>query len=179
MNEKQEDNKKSANQAPLENIILSLASLSISSFLTLLTTIPTTSACIDAYIFKIEDPKSLIKCTTYPTSVFNMSTLNLRPVSSSASLISKPIPSPSLLKPWDFSYNSSPDRKDRNLLIMFHGLGRCKVSREHYRDSQKYMLNNSKLIVRLLGDNKASFFNLAKQLNLPSTAVLSLTALDP
>ncbi|KIR54686.1 hypothetical protein I315_02567 [Cryptococcus gattii Ru294] len=84
-----------------------------------------------------------------------MSTLNLRSVSSSASPTSKPIPSPSLLKPWDFSYASSPDGKDRNLLIMFHGLGRS------------------------LGDNKMSFFNLAKQLNLPSTAIISLAALDP
>ncbi|WWD19227.1 hypothetical protein CI109_103685 [Kwoniella shandongensis] len=81
-----------------------------------------------------------------------MSTLNLRPVaSSSSSSTSKPIPSPSLLKPWDFSYSPSPDGKDVNLMIMFHGLG----------------------------DTKAPFFNLAKQLNLPSTAILSLSAPDP
>lgn len=52
-------------------------------------------------------------------------------------------------------------------------------NRKHSRGSRKYMLNDSGLIVRFLGDNKMSFFNLAKQLNLPSTAVLSLTALDP
>ncbi|KAK8854632.1 hypothetical protein IAR55_003371 [Kwoniella newhampshirensis] len=83
-----------------------------------------------------------------------MSTLNLRPVdtsSSSSSSKTKAIPSPSSLKPWDCSYASSPDGKDVNLLIMLHGLG----------------------------DTKTSFFNLAKQLNLPSTAVLSLSAPDP
>lgn len=52
-------------------------------------------------------------------------------------------------------------------------------NRKHRRGSRKCMLNDSGLIVRFLGDNKMSFFNLAKQLNLPSTAILSLTALDP
>ncbi|WVW85426.1 hypothetical protein I302_107464 [Kwoniella bestiolae CBS 10118] len=83
-----------------------------------------------------------------------MTSLNLRPVpssSSSSSSSSKPIPSPSLLKPWDFSYHPSPDGCDKNLLIMLHGLG----------------------------DSKAPFFDLGKQLNLPSTAVLSLSAPDP
>ncbi|WVQ79737.1 hypothetical protein IAT38_001837 [Cryptococcus sp. DSM 104549] len=81
-----------------------------------------------------------------------MTSLNLRPVASSSTFqLSKPHPAPSLLKPWDFSYMPSPDGKDRNLLVMFHGLG----------------------------DTKAAFMNLAKQLNIPATAVLSLTAPDP
>ncbi|ODO11101.1 hypothetical protein I350_01703 [Cryptococcus amylolentus CBS 6273] len=79
-----------------------------------------------------------------------MSNLNLRPVQASSSS-PRPFLTPSVLKPWDFTYQSSPDGKDRNLLIMFHGLG----------------------------DTKTPFFNLAKQLNLPSTAVLSLSAPDP
>ncbi|WWC63491.1 uncharacterized protein I303_106094 [Kwoniella dejecticola CBS 10117] len=86
-----------------------------------------------------------------------MASLNLRPIdpSSSSSRKSKAkakaIPSASTLKPWDFSYSPSADGYDKNLLIMFHGLG----------------------------DSKIPFFNLAKQLNLPSTAVLSLSAPDP
>ncbi|WRT68587.1 uncharacterized protein IL334_005565 [Kwoniella shivajii] len=86
-----------------------------------------------------------------------MTSLNLRPVASSSSASSssasssKPIPSPASLKPWDFAYSSSSDGCDTNLLIMFHGLG----------------------------DSKTPFFNLAKQLNLPSTAILSLSAIDP
>jgi hypothetical protein len=53
-----------------------------------------------------------------------MSDLNLRPVSSStAASGSKTIPTSSILKPWQFEYASSPDGKDLNLLIMFHGLG--------------------------------------------------------
>jgi hypothetical protein len=55
-----------------------------------------------------------------------MPDLNLRPVQSSqtsSASSSKPIPAPSILKPWQFSYASSPDGKDLNLLIMFHGLG--------------------------------------------------------
>ncbi|KAK1927291.1 hypothetical protein DB88DRAFT_543735 [Papiliotrema laurentii] len=83
-----------------------------------------------------------------------MPDLNLRPVQSSqtsSASSSKPIPAPSILKPWQFSYASSPDGKDLNLLIMFHGLG----------------------------DTKEPFANLGRQLNLPSTAVLSLQAPDP
>ncbi|WWC90543.1 uncharacterized protein L201_005479 [Kwoniella dendrophila CBS 6074] len=83
-----------------------------------------------------------------------MTSINLRPVqstSSSSSSSSKPIPSPGSLKPWDFSYSPSSDGNDINLLIMFHGLG----------------------------DSKTPFFGLAKQLNLPSTAILSLSAPDP
>ncbi|KAK6910846.1 hypothetical protein I204_03121 [Kwoniella mangroviensis CBS 8886] len=81
-----------------------------------------------------------------------MTSLNIRPVpSSSTSSSSKPIPPPSLLKPWDFSYSPSSDGCDKNLLIMFHGLG----------------------------DSKIPFFNLGKQLSLPSTAILSLSAPDP
>ncbi|WVN86233.1 uncharacterized protein L203_101394 [Cryptococcus depauperatus CBS 7841] len=78
-----------------------------------------------------------------------MSTLDLRPISSSSAFV-KPAPTVSLLKPWDFSYSPSPDGKDINLLVMCHGLG----------------------------DNKVSFMRLAKQINLPSTAVLSLSAPD-
>lgn len=52
MAEKQEDDKKSANQAPLENNMSSLASLSISSFLASLCTISTKSACIDTCVSK-------------------------------------------------------------------------------------------------------------------------------
>ncbi|WWC71392.1 uncharacterized protein I206_105347 [Kwoniella pini CBS 10737] len=83
-----------------------------------------------------------------------MTSLNLRPIASSSSSSKsnqKPIPSPSSLAPWDFSYSPSPDGHDKNLLIMFHGLG----------------------------DSKIPFFNLGKQLNLPSTAILSLSAPDP
>ncbi|WVF67496.1 hypothetical protein IAT40_002252 [Kwoniella sp. CBS 6097] len=81
-----------------------------------------------------------------------MTSLNLKPVSSSGSQHKpKPHPTSSALKPWDFSYASSIDGSDKNLLIMFHGLG----------------------------DSKTPFFGLGKQLNLPSTAVLSLSAPDP
>ncbi|WVR09452.1 hypothetical protein IAU60_006519 [Kwoniella sp. DSM 27419] len=80
-----------------------------------------------------------------------MTSLNLRPVPSSSSSTSKPQPTTSLLKPWDFAYAPSPNGADQNLLIMFHGLG----------------------------DSKTPFFGLGKQLNLPSTAVLSLSAPDP
>ncbi|ORY35700.1 hypothetical protein BCR39DRAFT_511584 [Naematelia encephala] len=83
-----------------------------------------------------------------------MTELNLRPVassSSSTSSSSKPIPTSSLLKPWDFTYSPSQTGKDLNLLIMFHGLG----------------------------DTKLPFSNLGRQLNLPHTAVLSLQAPNP
>ncbi|WVQ95130.1 hypothetical protein IAU59_002224 [Kwoniella sp. CBS 9459] len=83
-----------------------------------------------------------------------MTSLNLKPVSASSSSSKstpKPHPTGSLLKPWDFSYAPSNDGSDKNLLIMFHGLG----------------------------DSKTPFFGLGKQLNLPSTAVLSLSAPDP
>ena len=53
-----------------------------------------------------------------------MSNLTLRPVpSSSAATGAKAIPTSSILKPWQFEYAPSPDGKDLNLLIMFHGLG--------------------------------------------------------
>lgn len=51
-----------------------------------------------------------------------MSDLNLRPVASSSSG-PKPVPSAGSLKPWQFEYIPSPDKKDLNLVIMFHGLG--------------------------------------------------------
>jgi len=51
-----------------------------------------------------------------------MSDLNLRPVASSSSG-PKPVPSASHLTPWQFEYMPSPDKKDLNLVIMFHGLG--------------------------------------------------------
>lgn len=52
------------------------------------------------------------------------------------------------LAPWAFDYAPSKDGHDANLLIMFHGLG----------------------------DTKAAFAGLGRQLNLPATAVLSLQA---
>jgi hypothetical protein len=53
-----------------------------------------------------------------------MQDLNLRPVaSSSKSTSAKPIPTRASLDPWDFNYIPSPDGKDANLMIMFHGLG--------------------------------------------------------
>lgn len=55
-----------------------------------------------------------------------MSELNLKPVENEASS-SKPTPTPSVLKPWEFEYTPSKDGKDLNLLIMFHGLGKSKV----------------------------------------------------
>jgi hypothetical protein len=52
-----------------------------------------------------------------------MADLNLKPVTTSSGSDPKPIPTTSLLKPWQFEYIPSPDNKDVNLLIMFHGLG--------------------------------------------------------
>jgi len=69
-------------------------------------------------------------------------------VSGASSSRTKPVPSSSVLKPWDFDYAPSPDGKDANLLIMFHGMG----------------------------DTKTAFAGLGRQLNLPSTAILSLQA---
>ncbi|TXT15878.1 hypothetical protein VHUM_00381 [Vanrija humicola] len=63
----------------------------------------------------------------------------------------KPAPTRAALKPWDFEYVPAKDGKDANLLIMFHGLG----------------------------DTKAPFAGLARQMSLPSTAVLSLQAPNP
>jgi len=51
-----------------------------------------------------------------------MSEINLKPVQAEAST-SKSQLTKSLLKPWEFDYSPSPDGKDLNLLIMFHGLG--------------------------------------------------------
>lgn len=125
MAEKQEDDKKSANQAPLESNMSSLASLSISLVVLSISMHNINQVSLYPHLyFQKSELRSIINSSTYSTSIYNMSTLNLRSVSSSASPTSKPIPSPSLLKPWDFSYASSPDGKDRNLLIMFHGLGR-------------------------------------------------------
>ncbi|KAL7422490.1 hypothetical protein Q5752_003138 [Cryptotrichosporon argae] len=76
--------------------------------------------------------------------------LALRPVAAH-SPGPRPAPTPSLLRPWVFDYRPSRDGHDLNLLIMFHGLG----------------------------DTKAPFAQLGANLNLPSTAVLSLQAPDP
>lgn len=76
--------------------------------------------------------------------------LTLKPATSSPAT-PKPVPTRAALKPWDFEYIPAKDGKDANLLIMFHGLG----------------------------DTKAAFAGLAKQLSLPSTAVISLQAPNP
>lgn len=63
------------------------------------------------------------KATTLRLPSFSvMSEIKLKPVEAEASS-SKPQPTKSLLKPWEFDYSPSPDGKDLNLLIMFHGLG--------------------------------------------------------
>ena len=51
------------------------------------------------------------------------SELNLKPVKNEASG-SRPHPTISVLRPWEFEYTPSKDGKDLNLLIMFHGLGK-------------------------------------------------------
>jgi hypothetical protein len=57
------------------------------------------------------------------TSIIMSSELNLKPVKNGASG-SRPQPTASILKPWEFDYAPSKDGKDLNLLIMFHGLGK-------------------------------------------------------
>jgi len=57
------------------------------------------------------------------TSTTMSSELNLKPVKNEA-LGSRPQPTASILKPWEFHYTPSKDGKDLNLLIMFHGLGK-------------------------------------------------------
>ena len=57
------------------------------------------------------------------TSITMSSELNLKPVKNEASG-SRPQPTASILKPWEFNYTPSKDGKDLNLLIMFHGLGK-------------------------------------------------------
>lgn len=49
--------------------------------------------------------------------------LNLHPATPSRSIGKRPAPKAADLAPWTFQYASSPDGKDINLLIMFHGLG--------------------------------------------------------
>ncbi|KAK4683598.1 hypothetical protein P7C73_g6640, partial [Tremellales sp. Uapishka_1] len=56
--------------------------------------------------------------------------------SSTSATSSKPIPTASILSPWDFSYQPSPDGKDLNLLIMFHGLAAILQPRETTFPSQ-------------------------------------------
>jgi hypothetical protein len=63
----------------------------------------------------------LMSNTTKSTTM--SSELNLKPVNGEASS-SKPHPTASILKPWEFLYTPSKDGKDLNLLIMFHGLGK-------------------------------------------------------
>jgi hypothetical protein len=57
------------------------------------------------------------------TSTTMSSELNLKPVKDEASG-SRPQPTASILKPWEFDYAPSKDGNDLNLLIMFHGLGK-------------------------------------------------------
>lgn len=57
------------------------------------------------------------------TQITMSSELNLKPVKNEASG-SRPQPTASILKPWEFDYAPSKDGKDLNLLIMFHGLGK-------------------------------------------------------
>jgi hypothetical protein len=61
------------------------------------------------------------------TSTTMSSELNLKPVKNEASS-SRPQPTASILKPWEFDYTPSKDGKDLNLLIMFHGLGKSLYS---------------------------------------------------
>lgn len=95
--------------------------------------------------------------------------LNLKPTASSSRVGPRPVPTASLLKPWEFDYSPSPDGKDLNLLIMFHGLG---------TSARRIRLEDADL-TQSLGDTKGPFFKLAKSFNLPGTAVLSLQAPTP
>ncbi|GMK53741.1 hypothetical protein CspeluHIS016_0103270 [Cutaneotrichosporon spelunceum] len=74
-------------------------------------------------------------------------TLNLKPATATT-VGSRPAPKAADLAPWQFEYTPSKDGSDANLLIMFHGMG----------------------------DTKAAFAGLGRQLSLPATAVLSLQA---
>jgi hypothetical protein len=60
--------------------------------------------------------------------------LNLHPATPSRSIGKRPAPKAADLAPWTFQYASSPDGKDINLLIMFHGLG-MSLQALHFRAS--------------------------------------------
>lgn len=101
-----------------------------------------------------------------------MSELTLKPVQPQASS-SKPTPTRSLLKPWEFEYRPSPDGKDLNLLIMFHGLGKF-----HFGSFLVIQSKAERTLKVEIGDTCGPFSKLGESLNLPSTAVLSLQAPD-
>lgn len=98
-----------------------------------------------------------------------MSDLTLKPVQPQASS-SKSTPTKSLLKPWEFQYRPSPDGKDLNLLVMFHGLGKSTSLSLNFCEAERTL--------KISGDTCDPFMKLGTSLNLPSTAVLSLQAPD-
>ena len=65
------------------------------------------------------------------TPISDAQELNLHSAPSSApGAGKKKVPTAKDLAPWTFKYASSPDGKDMNLLIMFHGLGKSADSHE-------------------------------------------------
>jgi predicted esterase len=75
---------------------------------------------------------------------------------------------------------SRPAAQDRNLLILFHGLGGLFLllspQETYFRLVADRLAAVRSLAACLAGDTSQPFFDLGKKLNLPSTAVLSIEA---